>query len=255
MIKIKKIFFIILISLTSIVKANAEIKDALFITVGDRALTQSDIVNEIKIILILNNMSFSADKRDQLQQMAVKSSIERTIKEIEISKNDFLEFNQNDLTDELNRLAGRINMDLDTLRNVAISNELDFSIIEDQIKTQLLWNSLIFYLYKNRLSVNLNEIDEQLRLNQNKKEFEEYLISEIIIKRVEEEKLKLKIEEIKDKIKIEGFETVAMNLSIAKSSLNGGDLGWLHENEISSKFKSKIFNTSIGGISEPIFIK
>ena len=85
MIKIKKIFILFLICLASLSKVNAEIKDSLFITVGDRAITQSDIVDEIKIILILSNMSYSEDKRDQLQQMAVKSTIERTVKKIEIS--------------------------------------------------------------------------------------------------------------------------------------------------------------------------
>ena len=57
-------------------------------------------------------------------------------------------------------------MDIDTLKSICASNELDFSLIEDQIKIELLWNSLIFQLYKDRLSVNLDEIDEQLKLIQ-----------------------------------------------------------------------------------------
>ena len=40
-------------------------------------------INEIKLILILNNESYSDDKRDQLHEAAVKSTIERNIKEIE----------------------------------------------------------------------------------------------------------------------------------------------------------------------------
>ena len=230
------------------------IKDGLFVTVGNRAITKSDIVNEIKIILILNNMSYSDDKREELEQTAIKSIIKKNVKEIAISKNNFLEFSQNDLNNELNRLARRINLDLDTLKDISIFNGLDFSIIENQIKTELLWNSLIFYLYRNRISINLKEIDEQLKLNQNKKEFEEYLISEIIVKSVEKDKLESKVEEIKNKIKIDGFESVAMNLSISKTAVKGGDLGWVNKNAISKKFRSKIFNTPIGSISEPILL-
>ena len=255
MIKIKKISIIIIIFIISLTQGNAEIKDGLFITVGDRAVTKLDIINEIKIIIILNNMSYSEDKREQLQEMAINSIIKKSIKEIETSKNDFLEFSQNDLNNELNRLANRINMDVETLKNICITNELDFSIITDQIKTELLWNSLIFYLYRDRLSINLNEIDEQLKLNQNKKEFEEFLISEIVVQSVEKDKLKSKIEEIKNQIEIEGFENSAMNLSISQTAEKGGDLGWVNENEISKKFKSKILNTSIGNISEPILLK
>ena len=199
-------------------------------------------------------MSYSADKREELQQMAIKSAVKRNIKEIEINKNNFLEFSQDDLNNELNRLASRINMDIDTLKNICLSNELDFSIIENQVKTELLWNSLMFYLYKNKISINLGEIDEQLKLYQNKKEFEEYLISEIVVKSEEKDKFESKVEEIKNKINIEGFESVAMNLSISQTASKGGDLGWLSENDISKKFRSKIFNTPIGGLSEPILV-
>ena len=112
----------------------------------------------------------------------------------------------------------------------------------------------MFYLYKNLISINLGEIDEQLKLYQNKKEFEEYLISEIVVKSVEKDKLESKVDEIKNKINIEGFESVAMNLSISETALKGGDLGWVSENEIAKKFRSKIFNTPIGSISEPILL-
>ena len=254
MIKIKKILIVTLFFVISVAKGNAEIKDGLFLTVGSKAITKSDIVNEIKIILILNNMSYSEDKRDALQQMAVKSVVKNSIKEIEIGKYDFLEFSQTDFKNELNRLAARIEMDVETLKNICVSNELNFSLIEDQIKTELLWNSLIFDLYKNRVSVNLEEIDEQLKTSQNKKEFEEFLISEIVVQPVEKEKLESRIKEVKNIIEIEGFEKTAMNLSISQTAVKGGDLGWLNENEISKKFKSIIFNTPVGSLSKPILL-
>ena len=81
---IKKIFFFILISLTILEKTNAEISDALFMTIGNKAIAQSDVVNEIKILLILNNETYSDDKRDQLQNAAINSIIKRKVKEIEI---------------------------------------------------------------------------------------------------------------------------------------------------------------------------
>ena len=94
MIKIKKIIFVILILSICLVKGNAEIQDGLFATVGNRAITKSDIVNEVKIILILNNKSYSSDIRDQLRESAVKAIIQRNIKQIELERNDFLKFSQ-----------------------------------------------------------------------------------------------------------------------------------------------------------------
>ena len=235
-------------------KIKTTIEDGLFATIGNKAITRSDIINEIKIILILNNKSFSESERNKLQQMAVKTIIKRSIKKIETERNNYLEFNKQDLKKELSRLASNINIDIDTLKNIFTSNALDFSILENQIKTDLLWNSLIFQLYKNRISINFNEIDEQLQLIQNKKIIEEYLISEIIIKPVEKDKIKSAIEELKKRIKIEGFENVAISLSISDSATRNGDLGWINENVISRKLLSVIAKTPVGAITKPIFL-
>jgi len=254
MINIKNAISAIIITFFCLVESNAAIKDSLFATVGNKAITRSDIINEIKIILILNGQNFSQDYAEQIESSAIQSTIKRSLKRIEIEKYKSLNFNYDDLNSELNQLASNINMNLDTLKNTFIANELDFSSLTNQIQTELLWNSLIFKLYKDRLSININEIEEQLKLIQNKKEMEEYLISEIIIKPVSQDKLQSKIKEIKNKISIEGFEKVAIDLSISETALKGGNLGWISENLISETFKSKIINTPVGNISEPIIL-
>ena len=235
-------------------KVEKTITDSLFATIGNKAITHWDILNEIKIILILTGRSYTEEIKEQLQTSAIQSTIKRNIKKIEIEKHNFLTFNQADIDKEISELASNLNMDEDTFKNIFFANEIDFSQVIDQIQTELLWNSLIFELYKDRLVINLDEIDEQLKSFQNKKEIEEYLISEIIIRPVPEKELESTIKEIKNKIKIEGFEKVAMNLSIASTALQGGNLDWVSENAISKKFKSKIINTPIGSISEPIFL-
>ena len=251
--KIKKIVLAILISLICLEKANTEISDSLFMTIGDKAIAQSDIVNEIKILLILNNESYSEERREELHRLSVQSIIKRKIKEIEIERIDFFEFNQQDVDYELKRLADNINVDLETLKNICESNDLDFSIIEKNIQINLAWNSLIFQLYKDKISIDADEIDEQLRISQGKKT-EEYLISEIMIKPVEKNMVESEIKKLKDNIKIEGFESVAKRLSISESALNGGDLGWVNENSISDKIKSEIVNTPVGELSKPILL-
>ena len=151
-------------------------------------------------------------------------------------------------------MAKRINIDVETLKNICASNGLDFSLVADQIKVELLWNSLIFHLYRDRLTVNVDEIDEQLKSYQMKKEVEDYLVSEIIINSVETNEMDSKIKELKSKIANEGFEKVAMNSSISETAIKGGDLGWVNENSISKKFRAKIINTPIGELSEPILL-
>ena len=67
MINTIKIIFVIIISLISLTKSNAAIKDSIFATVGNKAITRSDIINEIKIMLIVNSKSFTGEMQNQLQ--------------------------------------------------------------------------------------------------------------------------------------------------------------------------------------------
>ena len=237
----------------SIGKVNSSITDSLFMSVGNKPITQSDIINEIKILLILNNESYTENKRDQLQKQAMQSLIKRNIMRIEIEKFNITEFNITDLENELKRFASKMNVDVDTLKNICESNEINFSLIEDLITVELLWNILVFNLYKNRLIVNSADIDEELKkLEKIKKN--EYLISEILIPISDADNTANTIIDLKKKIEIEGFENVAENLSISESSLKGGDLGWLDESIISEKIKPAIVNTPIGKISEAIIL-
>tara|TARA_Y100000590_G_C14979081_1_gene735505 strand:- start:197 stop:547 length:351 start_codon:yes stop_codon:yes gene_type:complete len=56
------------------------------------------------------------------------------------------------------------------------------------------------------------------------------------------------------KINEEGFDKVALNLSISDSAPRGGDLGWISENMISKKLKTVISSTETGKITKPILL-
>ena len=192
--KLRKIYFLITTLIIFSTASYSEIKDSIFATVGNKAITQSDIVNEIKTILILSNQAYSVDKRDQLQSVAVRETVKRNIKKTEIEKYESLSYNEADLTKELIKMADQAEVDLENLKIKFYQNGLNFSNVIENIKTELLWNSLIFRLYKDRLVINLDEVNEQLEELDEQKKINEYLVSEIIIKSVQTDKLESLLE-------------------------------------------------------------
>ncbi len=254
MINFKNKILIIVFVFTFFAHSNATIKDNIFAAIGDKAITRSDVINEIKTILILNNQVYSDSIKEQLDNAAIQSLINRTVKKIELEKYPSLKFNSEDVYKEVKILADNLDMDVEAFKQTFITNEINFSLILERIETDLLWNSLIFSIYKNRISINLDEINEQLVLFNNKKQIDEYLISEIIIKAVPKDELESTISNLKKEIEINGFANVAIEKSIASTAIKGGNLGWVSENSISNDFKSKIVNTKIGEISEPFFL-
>ncbi len=251
---LKKITLLIIIFLFASSNLHGEIKDGLFATVGNKAITESDIVKEIKTILILSDQPYSIEKREVLQSVAVRETVKRNIKKIEIAKYNNISYNEADLSRELIFIAEKANADIETLKIKFSQNGINFSDVIENIKTELKWNSLIYQLYNKRLNINLDEVEEQLKNLSDEKNVNEYLISEIIMKPVSKDELNLEISKINEEIKNHGFEKVAMEKSISDSSINGGDLGWISENLISDEFRSKIINTKIGEISDPVLL-
>jgi parvulin-like peptidyl-prolyl isomerase len=253
--KKKIIYYLIFISFISINSLKAEIKDSLFISVGNKAITRSDIVNEIKMILILNGKSFNEEQRNQLNQAAISSTIKRNLKSIEIDRYNMIDYNPADLDAELNKILLYLNLSFEELKIVFLKEGLNIKMLQDNLKADLLWNTLIYELYKNRISINYTEIEDQLNNIQLNKKTKEYLLSEIIIPPVKTGDVEEKIKEIKNKINTEGFEKVAMDLSLSETSYKGGDVGWVDENIISDKFKSVIRKTSKNNITEAILME
>ena len=254
MIKRKNIFYTIFIILFLSTSSFGEIQDNLFATVGDKALTDSDVIDEIKTILILSSQPYTKEKKKELQSIAVRRIIERAIKNIETEKYDFLQFDQIDLDNQLNNIARQANASVDALKTIFEKNGLDFEQIKKNIITELLWNKLMISIYKDNLKVNEDEINQQLSNFNKNTESNEYLISEIVLKSVESRKLNDELNKVKNMIDDIGFEKTAMTLSVSANSKNGGNIGWIEENAISERFKSRILSTPVGKLSKPIIL-
>ena len=172
-----------------------------------------------------------------------------------MEKYNFDDFNQDDIGKEISKIAAGLNTSIDTLKSSFTHNNVDLSILENRIEIELKWNGLMFDLYKNRVNINLDVINEQLEAIKDQNFIEEYLLYEILIESVEKEKLQIKINTIINEINNNGFEKTAIKYSQAKSSAKGGKLGWLKETMISERFKKILKVDSIRYLSEEGLIK
>ena len=165
-----------------------------------------------------------------------------------------MQFDQIDLDNQLNNIARQANASVDALKTIFEKNGLDFEQIKKNIITELLWNKLMISIYKDNLTVNEDEINQQLANFNKNTESNEYLISEIVLKSVESSKLNDELNKVKNMIDDIGFEKTAMTLSVSANSKNGGNIGWIEENSISERFKARILSTPVGKVSKPIIL-
>ena len=119
MIKLQKKIIILIFAFFLTTESKAVIKDKIFATVGDKVITRSDVITEIKTILILNDQEYSEDIKEKLDNAAIQSLTNRLIKKIAIEKYPNLGFKKEDIFIELKNYANHLNMDIDSFKQVS----------------------------------------------------------------------------------------------------------------------------------------
>ena len=245
----KKIYIIILITFLFYNFTNSqEIK--IISKVDDEIITNIDIENEKKYLLLLNENLNKLSKKEVFE-LAKNSLIREKIKKREINRL-FLKRN-NDVENKLIK---------NFYNRLGFNKEDEFIIFLDKKKIKIenlkqkliietLWNQLIYNKYNKQVRIDKSILKKKIITYYNSKEKKyEYELSEIVI--ANEKDIKSKKKEIIKYIKQFGFKIAANKYSKSDTSKYGGDIGWIKGTRLSNNIKNKISKIKIGEISEPI---
>ena len=148
--------------------------------IQDEIITTVDIKNEFKYLLALNNSLKKLEKK-KILNISNESAVREKIKKIEIKKN-FKEIKINDeyLNILLENTYSRLNLkSLEEFELYLKGYDLKLEEVKKKITIDALWNELIIQKYASQITINDNQIKDQISKNSiiQKKEFK---LSEII---------------------------------------------------------------------------
>ena len=233
----------------------SKISNSIVITVGNLPITYLDLVKEMRLIAIVSNNKIENSNKEQIKNIAAKSLIKRKIKEIEIEKYSIKNYNKNDLKKLISQTSINLGTNKDGLKKIMNLNNLDFKYLEHKYEVDLKWNSLIFELYKNKVVLNMGEVEEILNNTvKNTVSRKDFLLSEIEINLPNNE-MQLVIKKIMGNIEMEGFENTAKKYSISQTAESGGSLGWMNEKKLSRKILENIKNIKTNEVGKPIILE
>lgn len=177
---------------------NAKINNSIIVKVGNEIITAHDVENEVKTILMLQGLTLNQENINKVQNFAVQTLIRNSIKENEIKKYNEESYNKIDLEKYLKRVSKSLNIEAFDLEEYFDIRGINYTSFEERYKNELKWNTLIFKLYKNQISLNTVEIENELLIkidevkknNTNQKLNLEKMKDAIILKK-KLEKLKL----------------------------------------------------------------
>ena len=227
----------------------AKIDNYIVVKVGSHLITSIDIQNEIITNLIINKIEITQENINNNKNISVKNLINNSIKKNEVDKFEIKNYNEEDLQKYINEVAKNFNTNTNGLKEIFITSGINYDAFVEKHETELLWNTLIFNIYKNQFNINIVEVENDVEKIL-KTETVQYNLSEIEIPNIENNKDKLN--NILELIKKEGFETVAKKFSIATSAEKGGLIGWFSNKVLSKKYLEQIKKLNINEISSPI---
>lgn len=248
---IKKIifcFFIVIFNFLNVSYSEIHI----VIKINDSIVTNYDLEKEISYLKILNK-SLNSLSENQIYDLAKKSLTQEIIKKNEISK--FININNEkfDSTPYLNNLLDSLKLDnIITLEGI-LKNKNSYTIleIEEKIKIQSFWNNLIFEKFKDKIRINKQKLLDQIN-STNNKEQKEFLLSEIIFKKKNNQTVFELINEIRSSINDIGFENTANLFSITESSKLGGLIGWVSEKNLAKPIINELNKIKAGQFTNVI---
>lgn len=220
--------------------------------INNEIISTIDIYNEISYLKLLNPDIKNLDQ-NRLYEIAKNSLIREHIKKIELIRNNInLNIEENKLDKVKKNFSDRLRLNSEKeLENILKQLNLNKKDIIDKLIIESMWNSLIVKKFIKDVKIDEEKIKKEI----NEVNFQyEYDLSEIVFELKENENINDKYLLIKNKIKQDSFENIALLLSISETSKKGGELGWIKQNALSKVIKNKLVNLGAGDITKPIVI-
>ena len=186
------IFVFILFNKFFLLNLQSQINNTIVVKVGSSLITSLDVQNEILTNLILNKIEITQENIDSNKNYSVSNLIKKSIKRSEIEKYQITDYSEKDLKNYTESIAKNLNTNVSELKKIFKQNNIDYPTFIKKYKTELLWNTLIFQLYRNQTNVNIIDVDNEIKnITEIKNEDEKKKIRENILNQKKQEKLNL----------------------------------------------------------------
>ena len=250
----KKIFFALVFLLQSQILFS-DISNKIVLTVGNSPITLYDLKQEVKLLSILNPGQLENQSVENLQSLAIESLTIKKIKEQEIKNNQLDNVEDDEFVEyEMARLLKSLDVDKTSLEKILTKNDLEIDDLKNHILIEIRWNRLVYRIYKNKIKIDKESVERQLKEYSMKKSSYEYFLSEIIVPVSESQNPNEVYQKVKGRLIGEKFENIAREISISQTRDSGGEIGWVNEKNLAEIVIKKIKDLNVGETTSPILI-
>ena len=224
------------------------------VLVNGRPISQFDIQQQTKLLLVTSNIQPSADNLERAQQRSLEQLIENVLRRQEAEKHS-IRVSQEETDQAIKRIIGA-GQSVDQFIAFLKKNGIYESRLYDHVQTDLLWRKFIQQRIVPRIILNQSQVDTQLSqaaLDLNQPNF---LMSWIVLP-FENKKAEIKARQLANQLRQQlrqgaSFDSLARNFSRGPNADQGGDLGWIPRNALPPPLQQFAKRSKPSTISQPI---
>ncbi len=217
--------------------------------VNNEIITNVDLENQVKFLLLSNNNLKNLSKNDLLE-LSKNSLIKEIIKKKEIDKFINIEKRSNLETKLIEQ--NYISLGFKNKKEYIIflkKEGINLELVKRKLVLEHLWGALVYEKFKKQIKIDEKEIIKKIKRYKNQQEkIYELNVSEILFD------LDVNLNELNEFIKKYGFKNAALKFSISDTASKGGEIGWVNLSSLSPELQEKILPLKTGEYTKPIKI-
>jgi len=250
--KISKIIFILFfLYFLKVSVSFSSMKNNIIAKVGNEIITLIELENKINTSLTLTNQEINQKNINKIKNLSLKRLIDIKVKQSEIKKYN-IKIDQLAIKSHMQRISKQLSLEPSNLEEFFESNMISYDQYKEEVEIEFLWQRLIAEIYSSKINITEDQIEKEINeFSSNNEKIIEFKLAELEVSYDNDSKNEI-INEIKNSIKVIGFSKSVLKYSISNSSLDEGVIGWVNSKSISSKLINEIENLKIGDVSKEI---
>lgn len=232
--------------LPQIVKATA--------IINGEVITQTDVDQRVALLAIANGQTVPAAELDRLRQQVLRNLIDESL-EIQAAKAEEITVKPGDIDRTITRVAGNMKQTPDQLKTYLATHGSSINTMRRQIEGEIAWRRLQSAKIENGVSVGDDEVKAVIDKLEAAKGTEEYHIGEIFLPANAANRAEILGNAQKITTALQqgaSFSAYARQYSEASTAAVGGDLGWVHPEQLPDPIAAVVRTMNANTLSAPI---
>ena len=223
--------------------------------VNDELITAYDLESRMKLVILSTRLPNTVEVRRRISSQVLRTLIDERL-QMQEAKRRNISVSKRDLRRAKVTIEKQNKLPEDGLERMLRQNDVPLSAMEEQLSAGIAWSKLVGRRLRPRITIGEDEIDEALQRISSRQGQTEYRLAEILLAvdgPEEEDNVRRTAERIRNQIQNgANFAAIARQFSQSPTAAVGGDLGWVHEAELSESLKDIVPGLWRGALSEPI---